>query len=116
MGIDPKTLVDVYLDGAAQSHKSAMRVITRLRATLAERDAEIAALKAEREWEPISDKHKDGETWWLADARGMDISACGYWDDEAEAPFQWRISDTERLHNDLFTHAMKPTQPSSEAT
>ena len=60
MSINPKTLVDVYLDGAAQSHKSAMRVIARLRATLAERDAENAALKAEREWRPIESAPRDG--------------------------------------------------------
>ena len=75
MSINPKTLVDVYLDGAAQSHKSAMRVIARLRATLAERDAENAALKAEREWRPIESAPFD--TWVYLYRVGSKWLRCG---------------------------------------
>lgn len=45
---------------AMQQMNTLYNEASHLRATLAERDAEIAALKAEREWRPIESAPRDG--------------------------------------------------------
>ena len=107
--------------------------ITHLRATMAERDAEIAALKAEREWRPIADMtyeiREDGEPVLLYkpdEPRSGPEHVVAYWGEWpgkgycwvrcGGRPIEWISywTDTPTPHG-IVTH-WQPLPPAPEAT